>query len=255
MLTASRLAFALAPVWISQVFAIQDLDATLNSAYDPYVQIWLDTVGPNVSTAFLTILFIAFTATSATGVVVTSRAFFSLCRDDALPFSSFWYSINHSLESPVRCIILTCALTILLGLFIPFSDVAFAALTGIATACFFLSTAIPTALRVTIARKTFIPGPWSLGRWAVPVGWISVIFVTFIFFVLVFPPEYPIKADWSNFNFAPLVIGGVLVFVNLWWLVAARKRFRGRLRNITEAEAGRLLQELAMKDVGDGDEG
>ncbi len=181
--------------------------------------------------------------------MVTSRAFFSLCRDDALPFSSYWYSINHSLESPVRCIILTCVLTILLGLFIPFSDVAFAALTGIATACFFLSLAIPTFLRVTVARRTFVPGPWHLGRFSLPVGITSVIFVTLIFMILVFPPEYPIKKDWSNFNFAPLVIAGVLLFVNAWWLVSARKRFRGRLRNITEEEAGRLLQELGRKEV------
>jgi hypothetical protein len=52
----------------------------------------------------------------------------------------------------------------------------------------YLSYAAPVFLRITSGRDKFVPGPFRLGSWAVPVGAISCLWVFFITTLLVFPP-------------------------------------------------------------------
>ena len=233
-----------------QFFTIQDIDATLNSGYDAYVQMWLDTVGPAPTTAFLVIMFVAFLMTSCASVVVTSRMFFSLVRDDALPYSRTWYKIHPTLKSPVRAIVLTCFLTLILGLTTLFSDVVFPALTSVSTTCFFISTVIPTFMRITVAKDSFVPGPFHLGRYSLICGWIACIFVGLLFVVFQFPSEYPIAPDLSNFNFSPLILGIFLLVINGWWVLWARFRFKGQRRTVDEGDFAEAEAEEIKKEVG-----
>ena len=53
---------------------------------------------------------------------------------------------------------------------------------------FYISYATPIFLRITTGRSNFIPGPFSLGGWAVPVGTIAVAWVAYIVVILLFPP-------------------------------------------------------------------
>ncbi|KXS17265.1 hypothetical protein M427DRAFT_133693 [Gonapodya prolifera JEL478] len=216
-------------LWVCQLFIIQDLDAVLNGEFDPYVETWLLTVGPGPTTGFLLVVFFSFTMTACASVVVTSRMFFSLVRDQALPFSSFWYYI-------------------LFGLFTLFSDVVFPALTSVSTVCFFISTVIP--LRITVAKDTFKPGPWNLGSWTFVSGWIAVIFVAFLSVIFMLPTEYPVDPSLSNFPFAPLVFGVVLIFVNVWWFAVARHSFKGPVKTVSDEEVRRLEETLEVKPEG-----
>lgn len=52
----------------------------------------------------------------------------------------------------------------------------------------YTSYAAPIFLRITTGRNSFVPGPFSLGRWAVPVGTIAVAWVAYIVVLLFFPP-------------------------------------------------------------------
>ena len=52
----------------------------------------------------------------------------------------------------------------------------------------YTSYAAPIFLRITTGRKNFTPGPFSLGRWAVPVGIVAVAWVAYIVVLLFFPP-------------------------------------------------------------------
>ncbi|KAJ3337951.1 hypothetical protein HDU93_000275 [Gonapodya sp. JEL0774] len=234
-------------LWTCQFYLVTDIDAVLSSDYDPYVEIWLGTVGPTATTVFLAIMFFSFVMTSCASVVVTSRMFFSLVRDKALPFSDFWYYINPTFHSPIRAILLTMFLTWVLGLPTLFSDVVFPALTSVSTVCFFISTVIPTLLRITVGRENFKPGPWHLGKWAFPSGWIAVIFVAFMTVIFMLPTEYPVAPDLSNLNFAPIVFAIVLIFINLWWFLIARHTFKGPVRNISEEQVAKLEEELMLK--------
>ena len=66
----------------------------------------------------------------------------------------------------------------------------------------YTSYAAPIFLRITTGRSRFIPGPFSLGRWAIPVGTIAVAWVAYIVVLLFFPPGQDTTAqgmsEWMN---------------------------------------------------------
>lgn len=105
----------------------------------------------------------------------------------------------------------------------------------------------PVFFRITSGRKKFVPGPFSLGRWAVSVGTIACLWVTFITTLLVFPPESgPNSQDMSEFllnlglttmihvyqDYAVVIIGGIFVFAGGWWIISAHKWFSGPVVSI-----------------------
>lgn len=57
------------------------------------------------------------------------------------------------------------------------------------------------------ARKTFVRGPFHLGRFSLLVGWVATLWVAFITVVFVLPTAYPVTKE--NFNYSPV---GVLKY-------------------------------------------
>ena len=57
------------------------------------------------------------------------------------------------------------------------SLVAFPAMASVATTAIYIAYALPILFRVMLARKSFVPGPFNLGRYSVLVGWIAVLWV------------------------------------------------------------------------------
>lgn len=46
--------------------------------------------------------------------------------------------------------------------------------------------------------------------------------------------------DWKYVNYAPLTVIAPLIVVQLWWVLGARKRFKGPIREIDVDETGRV---------------
>ena len=59
----------------------------------------------------------------------------------------------------------------------------------------YTSYIVPIFLRITSGRDRLVPGPFSLGKWYMPIGIVAVSWVTFITVLLVFPPESNPTAD------------------------------------------------------------
>ena len=53
----------------------------------------------------------------------------------------------------------------------------------------------PIFLRITSGRTKLVPGPFSLGRWYMPLGIVAVAWVCFITILLLFPPVSNPTAD------------------------------------------------------------
>ena len=53
----------------------------------------------------------------------------------------------------------------------------------------YTSYVTPIFLRITSGRNKLQPGPFSLGKWYLPIGIIAVAWVSFITVLLLFPPE------------------------------------------------------------------
>jgi hypothetical protein len=117
------------------------------------------------------------------------------------------------------------------------SLVAFQAMVSIATIGLYISYALPILFRITIARSTFRPGPWNLGRGGEFVGWVAVMWVATITVLFCLPVVYPVTK--MTLNYAPVAVGGVFILVIAAWLLSARKWFKGPVFNLTPAQDGK----------------
>nr|CAB3475405.1 unnamed protein product [Digitaria exilis] len=110
------------------------------------------------------------------------------------------------------------------------SQVAFQAMLSIATVGQYIAYALPIFFRVTTARRSFVPGTFHLGNYGVVVGWVAVAWVALVTVLFSLPVAYPVAAD--NFNYTPVLVGGVVVLSVGAWVLHARFWFRGPITNV-----------------------
>lgn len=98
-----------------------------------------------------------------------------------------------------------------------------------------LFAAIPIALRVFYSDK-FVCGPFHLGRFSLPVASIAVIWTCFISIVFVLPQLNPVNSQ--TLNYAIVAVGIVITYSVGFWLVSARKWFKGPVKQIEQEVLG-----------------
>lgn len=101
---------------------------------------------------------------------------------------------------------------------------------SIATIGLYIAYALPIFFRVTLACKSFVPGPFNLGRYGVLVGWIAVIWVAVISVLFSLPVAYPVTIE--TLNYTPVAVGGLFILIVSSWILRARHWFRGPITNI-----------------------
>jgi len=67
-----------------------------------------------------------------------------------------------------------------------------------------------------------------LGRWSIPIGWASAIWLTLTSVLFFFPSTYPVNAQ--NMNYTIVVVGATMIICLFFWVVTARKWFVGPKR-------------------------
>jgi hypothetical protein len=73
------------------------------------------------------------------------------------------------------------------------------------------------------------------------VTWVA--FISVLFILPTNPngvPWHPDKFHWTTFNYAPVAVLGTLLLVGTWWLVSARKWFKGPIAQGSEDELARI---------------
>ncbi|KAL2941863.1 Amino-acid permease BAT1-like protein [Bienertia sinuspersici] len=176
---------------------------------------------------------------SSYGIIFLCRAFdhyqcsqsvYALSRDGGVPYSSIWRKVHPKHKVPANAVWLCSALCILLGLPILKLNVVFTAITSICTIGWVGGYAVPIFARMVMAEENFNPGPFYLGRASRPVCFIAFVWICYTCVVFLLPTYYPIT--WNSFNYAPAALAVVLGLIMLWWVVDARKWFKGPVRNI-----------------------
>lgn len=162
-------------------------------------------------------------------VTSNSRMAYAFSRDGAMPFSSLWHKVNKQ-EVPINAVWLSAIISFCMALTYLGSLVAFQAMVSIATIGLYIAYALPIFFRITLARKTFVPGPFNLGRFGMIVGWIAVLWVTTITVLFSLPVAYPINKD--TLNYTPVAVGGLLILTVSSWVLSARHWFKGPITNI-----------------------
>ncbi|KAL6613818.1 hypothetical protein ACP70R_036088 [Stipagrostis hirtigluma subsp. patula] len=162
-------------------------------------------------------------------ITSNSRMGYAFSRDGAMPFSRVWYRVNKQ-EVPINVVWLSVAVAFVMALTSLGSQVAFQAMLSIATIGLYIAYALPIFFRVTTARKSFVPGPFHLGKYGVVIGWVAIAWVALVTVLFSLPVAYPVAKD--NFNYTPVAVGGVLLLSVGAWVLHARFWFQGPITNV-----------------------
>ncbi|MFI6638362.1 amino acid permease [Streptomyces sp. NPDC050504] len=201
-------------------FAIQDYNATLKTDTEvPPAQILIDALGTGGATAMLLIVITAQLFCGNAEVAAASRMVFAFSRDNALPGSKLWRKVSSRTQTPVPAVWLSVGVACVIALPSLYSKTAYGAVTAINVIGITPAYAIPIYLKLR-AGDRFQPGPWNLGRWSKPIGWIAVVWVALVTVLFLLPQASPVTVD--SMNYAVVALAAVLILATVWWFVARR---------------------------------
>ncbi len=179
-----------------------------------------------------------------------SRMCYAFSRDRAVPGYRLWTRLNHHRVPHLSVLVMALA-ALIITLPALKGDAnnltyAFAAVVSIAVIGLYIAYVIPVYLRWR-QGDSFVPGPWTLGRkykWVNPAAVIWVAICVVIFSLPQAPTGVPWRDefDWKYVNYAPLTVIAVIAVVGLWWVISARNRFTGPIREISTDETGRVAE-------------
>jgi amino acid permease (GABA permease) len=199
----------------------------------PPAQIFIDAVGHNMGTFLLFICMVAQWFCGMASVTANSRMTYAFSRDGALPGSRLWKQVNPRTGTPTNSIWLCVIIAVILVLPSLWNITAYAAATSIAVIGLYIAYVAPVFLRRR--NPDFVPGPWNLGKWSAPVGWIAIVWVIIICVLFILPTAGPIAA--ANFNYTIVAVAIVVGAATIWWFASARKWFTGPRQNLIEKAA------------------
>ena len=203
-------------LYIAISFATASVPHLLDTDFTiPAGQLYLEVLGKPGMLVIWSILIIMGYACGMAQGVDSSRVIFAFSRDNALPGSRLWKRIHPRTRTPVNAVWLVMLLSAILGL-LSFSDAALTSLAGYVVLApayvtchaddsvnfrratviaLYTSYITPIFLRLTYGRHSFEPGPFSLGRWHMPIGIIAIVWTAFIIVLSVFPSGRHPTAD------------------------------------------------------------
>jgi len=244
MLTAFTTSFI---YLIALFYSIQDIDAVFNTnvGYFPTAEIYRQATGSTTGAiGLIAVLFLATFPTLIGTLVTGGRMWWSLARDNATPFSSYFAQVHPTLNCPVRATVAMSALVTCIGCIYVGSTTAFQALISSFIVLSTLSYFGAILPHVLTGRRNIVPGPFYMGKnlgMVVNVVSLVYIIVTVIFFC--FPFVMP--ATVQNMNYTSVITVGLMTLTALWWFVRGKTEYRGphfsfeAAKHLTSVEAAK----------------
>ena len=212
--------------------------------------IWQNAMSTKWAEFLLLIACVAQFFCGLASVTSASRMMFAFSRDRAIPGHQLWRQVSKRERVPVNSVWAICILS--WALMLPTLKnpiVGYAVGTSIAVIGLYIAFVLPIILRYR-QGESFERGAWNLGRhyrWIDPlaIGWIVLICILFL--LPFFPDGIPgnaavsgshflINVNWIDVNYAPLTVGAWLIFCGGWWLISAKRGFKGPIRQGSEEE-------------------
>jgi amino acid transporter len=230
---------------VAVTFAVPDTKGTLGAVAYAVTYIWQNSMSTRWAEFLLFIACVAQLFCTIASVTSASRMNYAFSRDHAVPGWQLWRRISHKERIPVYSVWFIVVLS--WALMLPtLSNAAVGYLVGtsIAVIGLYIAFGIPIYLRLRNGDR-FEHGAWQLGRHYRWIGWTAIAWITLIcilFLMPTVPTGIPWKKgfDWNVVNYAPLTVGGALVFFGGWWLISANKWFTGPRRQGSDEELARI---------------
>ncbi|KAL8900820.1 MAG: hypothetical protein Q9207_005511 [Kuettlingeria erythrocarpa] len=221
---------------IAMLFGIGDIMHTLTSPTKfPIIQIFLTATGSKGATTAMVCALISTLVFATFGTLAcASRLAWAFARDKGLPFSTHFAKVSKHYLIPIHAITLVTVIACLLGLVNIGSAIAFHALTSLALVGHYTSYLLPITLLVFRRfGKTEIPwGPWTLGRWGLPINIAAMAYSILLIVFMVLPQYQPVNA--GNMNYASLIFGAAMLASIILWFVYGKKTYWGPVREVIE---------------------
>ncbi|KAG6902923.1 hypothetical protein C0995_009314 [Termitomyces sp. Mi166 len=131
-----------------------------------------------------------------------------------LPFSTWLYRMNTFTGTPVNAVLFDGIIALFMGCLAFAGDQAINAVFALSIVGNYVAYSIPIAARF-LGQNDFKPGPFSLGRFSLPVTTIAVVFMAFMSIIFLFPMTP--STDAQGMNYTVVVLGGTMVLSILWY--------------------------------------
>jgi amino acid transporter len=232
---------------VAVTFAVPDQAGTISAGGYAVTYIWQTAMSTRWAEFLLVIACVAQFFCGLASVTAASRMMFAFSRDGAVPGGQFWRRVTKRHRVPVNAV---CAIAVLSwALMIPTywnNTIGYLVGTSIAVIGLYIAYGIPIFLRWR-AGDSFVAGAWSLGRhyrWINPIAFSWIVLIVILFIMPTVPTAIPWHSgfDWNVVNYAPITVGAVIVLAGGWWLISARKWFKGPVPQGAEAEL-KLIEE------------
>ncbi|MEU0494351.1 amino acid permease [Mycobacterium sp. NPDC006124] len=173
-----------------------------------------------------------------------SRMLFAFSRDRAVPGHQLWSKVSKN-KIPANGVMITAVVAAIItlpalvqvdvnGAPVP---VAFFAVVSIGVVGLYLCFAVPIYYRWK-AGDSFPVGKWNLRghhKWMAPVALVEIVVTSII---AMFPTSmggmpWDPSFEWKFVNYTPLLVGGVLILLFIYWHVSVKKWFTGPIKQVT----------------------
>ncbi|RFU24878.1 hypothetical protein B7463_g11460, partial [Scytalidium lignicola] len=277
---------------LTVLFCLGDADTVLATETGfPFIQVFYDSVQNKAGAVAMGAIVLVLTWACAIGITTTaSRMTWAFARDKGMPFSKYLSKVAKYNSIPIIAVVAVCSLACLLSLIYIGSETAFNDVISLTITGFYGSYLLPSVLLfyhrlkgnvgghstnkiASVAPQTLITTdeekstiqdeleialpPLNWGPWHIP-GLLGIlnnayacVYMVFVIFWSVWPPETPVTA--LTMNYSAVVTGGVLIFAGLWYILRARREYKGPLVDLEAASILRRASLLSREDAAVGE--
>ena len=207
--------------------------------------IWTDSMGTKWAEFLIFVAVVAQCFCTIASTTSASRMMFAFSRDRAVPGHQLWKRVSKRDRIPVYTVWAICALAFLTPLpALWWGFVGYYAATAVAVIGLYIAFVIPIILRLR-AGDSFERTAWNLGKYYKIVDWIAIIWIFGICLVFMLPAYQggiPFKSnfDWNLFNYTPLPVFAAFLLFGGWYVLSARKWFKGPVRQGSDEELAQI---------------
>ncbi|EKD05592.1 hypothetical protein A1Q2_00082 [Trichosporon asahii var. asahii CBS 8904] len=234
------------------LFVLRDTDELLEIAgagLQPMPTLYKKVMGtPGGALGLLFIILGIWFFASVGSMTAALRCTWAFSRDGGIPGSKWWRRVNRRFDVPLNALILSTIVCALLGLIYLGSTAAFSAFTNTATICLGCSYAFPVLCSLLRGRKLVRNAPFSLGRFGYAINSVCCVWITFSIVLFCFPTAIPVTPE--SMNYASVVFAGFSTIAAIWYLVNARKYYKGPVVLQARREsvaAGEIVQQISRQ--------
>jgi amino acid transporter len=236
---------------VAVTFAVPSTEGAIENLGFLVPFIWAESMSQNWAEFLLLICVVAQFFCVTASITSASRMLFAFSRDRAVPGHQLWRQVGKNRVPQLSVVaIVVASAAIMVPAYWNYL-VGYLVGTGIAVIGLYVAFILPVILRFRLGDR-FEHGAWSLGRHYKWIDLIAIVWVALITIVFLLPPykssgPWEDEFTWEALNYAPILVGGALLLFGGWYVLSARKWFKGPIRMGTDEELERFEEELEQR--------